>query len=130
MTNNDTTTAGQKVPSIFSQLVVMLATSTLQAMGKLVNPMTQKTEMNLQAASATIDLLDMLQQKTQGNLDTDEEHLLTDTLASLKMNYVETAKSAEEASDQEETPAADNEEKTPDVPDEKNKDPKFHKTYE
>ena len=68
----------------------MLAMSAIQQMGKLVDPGTGKAEINLEAAKATIDMLDMLEARTRGNLDAEETRLLKDTLMSLKMNYVET----------------------------------------
>jgi len=73
----------------FMHLVSMLAMSAIQQMGKLVDPQTGKAETNLDAAQATIDMLDMLELKTRGNLDAEETRLLKDTLMSLKMNYVE-----------------------------------------
>ena len=75
---------------LFMHLVSMLAMSAIQQMGKLVNPATGKAETNLEAAQATIDMLDMLFTKTKNNLDADEEKLMKETLASLKLNFVET----------------------------------------
>ncbi len=74
---------------LFMHLVSMLAMSAIQQMGKLVDPGTGKAEINLEAAQATIDMLDMLEARTRGNLDAEETRLLKDTLMSLKMNYVE-----------------------------------------
>ncbi|MBU0714638.1 MAG: DUF1844 domain-containing protein [Verrucomicrobia bacterium] len=74
---------------LFMHLVSMLAMSAIQQMGKLVDPNTGKSEINLEAAQATIDMLDMLEARTRGNLDAEETRLLKDTLMSLKMNYVE-----------------------------------------
>ena len=74
---------------LFMHLVSMLAMSAIQQMGKLVDPATGKAATNLDAAQATIDMLDMLFAKTKNNLDTDEEKLMKDTIMSLKMNYVE-----------------------------------------
>lgn len=93
MTDKDT--SEKQAPSLFSQLVIMFATSALQQMGKLVNPMTGKVEApNLEGAQATIDMLDMLAEKTRGNLDEQEARMLKDAAASLKMTYVETAQAA------------------------------------
>jgi hypothetical protein len=75
---------------MFMHLVSMLAMSAIQQMGKLVDPATGKAEINLEAAQATIDMLDMLLEKTKNNLDAEEARLLKDTLSSLKMNFVET----------------------------------------
>ena len=57
---------------LFMHLVSMLAMSAIQQMGKLVDPNTGKAEINLEAAQATIDMLDMLELKTRGNLDAED----------------------------------------------------------
>ncbi len=82
---------------LFGQLVMTLATSALQGMGKIVNPMTRKTETNLDAAQAAIDMLDMIEARTKGNLDNEEARFLKTTLADLKINYIETANKAPKA---------------------------------
>lgn len=90
---NDSSAANHK--TYFISLTTMLSMSALQQLGKLMNPLTRKTEINLEAAQGTIDMLDMLEAKTRGNLDAAEAKLLKDTLAMLKMNYVETATDSE-----------------------------------
>jgi hypothetical protein len=75
---------------MFQGLVISLAAATMQHLGKTLNPATHKIEKNLQAAQATIDMLDMLEAKTQGNRNDAESKLLKGVLAELKMNYVET----------------------------------------
>ena len=75
---------------LFINLVTMLSMSVMQQLGKLVNPAAGKAEVNLDAAQATIDTLDMLAAKTRGNLDKDEARIMQETLAMLKMNFVET----------------------------------------
>ena len=118
---------------LFIQLVVMLATSAMQQMGKLVNPALGKTEVNLEAAEASIDFLDMLRVKSAGNLDAQEERVLTDSLHSLRMDYWETRQAhAEEGGG---TPAAAPADKAPPAADAgqppgESKEPKFHKKYE
>ena len=82
---------------LFTHLITMLGMSAVQQLGKLKNPITDKTEINLQAAQATIDIIDMLEVKTKGNLGKDEEKLLKDTLSSLKLNYVETSENSQTA---------------------------------
>ncbi|MEO8449085.1 MAG: DUF1844 domain-containing protein [Gemmatimonadota bacterium] len=44
-----------------------------------------------QIAQTLIDTLGMLQEKTQGRLDADEEKLLTEVLTSLRFRFVQTA---------------------------------------
>jgi hypothetical protein len=123
---------------LFMNLVMMLASSAMQQMGKLVNPMTNKTEVNLEGAQVTIDLLTMIQTKTQGNLDKDEEKMLKDLLSALQLNYVESASAAPTADAKTEPVAgepakpADDGKVTPPpaAPDaDTKKDPKFRKSY-
>ena len=126
--------------ALFSHLIMMLATSALQQMGRIPNPMTQKTEMNLEAASATIDMLDMLQAKTQGNLDDEESQMLNEALTSLKMNFVEVQKATgaapaapPQAADEPLITPASAEPATPsDEPaaSDEDKKPKFQKKYD
>ena len=73
----------------FSQLILMFHAAAMQQMGKIKNPMTDKIERDLTAAQGSIDLLDMLHEKTKGNLTSDEERLLTTLLKELKLNYVD-----------------------------------------
>jgi len=80
----------QKHNELFQGLILSLAAGVMQHLGKTLNPMTQKIEKNLPAAQSTIDMLDMLEAKTAGNLDEAEAKLMTHVLAELKMNYVET----------------------------------------
>ena len=75
---------------MFQGLVISLAAATMQHLGKTLSPVTNKIEKNLPAAQATIDMLDMLEAKTQGNLSDNEAKLLKSILAELKLNYVET----------------------------------------
>ena len=90
---SDTSNAGQN-KALFAHLVISLAQSALMGLGKIVNPASQKAEVNLDAAQQAIDLLDMLEAKTKGNRDGDEDKMLSQTLSMLKLNYVETANAA------------------------------------
>lgn len=74
---------------LFMYLVGTFQSSAWIAMGKMKNPMTDKKEQNLDQASYYIDLLDMLQQKTKGNLTEYEEQLIIKTVSELKMNFIE-----------------------------------------
>jgi len=121
---------------LFSNLVMMLSTSVMQQLGKLVNPVTRKTELDLEGAQISIDVLSMLQEKTRGNLDKEEERLLANILSTLQMNYVETAQSAPPPKKEEkpdDKAAAKPEETAPKAEEAKDsaekKDPKFRKSY-
>ena len=134
MTEEQAMTSGEIHKSYFVQLVLMLSGSALQQLGKLVDPQSKKAQVNLEAAQATIDLLDMLEAKTKGNLDKEEERMLRDTLMSLKMNFVETmeAGGGEPApTGQTQPPPAAEEKKAEEIKpgSADGKEPKFHKKY-
>lgn len=80
----------QSNDQLFQGLVISLAAATMQHLGKTLNPLTNKVEKSLEAAQSTIDMLDMLEAKTKGNLGDTEARLLKNVLAELKLNYVET----------------------------------------
>ncbi len=66
-------------------------------MGKLTNPLTGKVERDLHQAKITVDMLGMIQKKTEGNLDENEERILDTVMLELQMNYVdETARAEKE----------------------------------
>lgn len=79
---------------LFQGLVLSLAQATMQHLGKVKNPLTDKMETNLDLARQSIDLLSVLSEKTKGNLSPDEEKLLKSVLRDLQLNYVDTAKDA------------------------------------
>jgi uncharacterized protein DUF1844 len=74
---------------LFILIVRTYEMAALQQMGKLKNPLTDALERNLEQAQFSIDLLDMLKSKTKGNLNDDESKFLENTLAQLKLNYVD-----------------------------------------
>ena len=73
----------------FMYLVGTFRSSAWIAMGNMKNPMTDKVEQNLDQASFYIDLLNMMQAKTKGNLSEYEEQMLINTVSELKMNFIE-----------------------------------------
>ena len=79
----------EKTQMMFIQLVSMFQGAALQQMGKLKNPVTEKVEKEMQQAQLSIDVLDMLKEKSRGNLSPDEERFLTGVLQDLKLNYVD-----------------------------------------
>lgn len=80
----------------FASLVLSLSTSALMhlgvAPGQESSEGEQKREINRAAASQVIDILEMLREKTRGNLEGDESDLLVRVLHDLHMRYVESAK--------------------------------------
>jgi len=82
-------TPEQKQQALFLQLVVMFQQAAWSHMGKLPNPVTQKIERDLEQARMSIDMLGMLQARTQGNLKDEETRMLEHILRELKLNYVD-----------------------------------------
>jgi len=72
----------------FATFIFSLNSSALVHLGVIDDPATnQKTE-NLPLAKQTIDILGILDEKTKGNLTDDEDKLLTNILADLRLMYV------------------------------------------
>ncbi|MBP1655186.1 MAG: hypothetical protein H6Q28_1742 [Bacteroidetes bacterium] len=79
----------EQYAALFGQLVAMLHFAAMQQMGKIKNPVTDAIERNLEGARHTIDTLDMLQERTRGNLSPEEAQFLKQTLQELKLNFVD-----------------------------------------
>jgi hypothetical protein len=73
----------------FISLVMMLASACWQQIGKIPNPMTGKIEKELEHAQVTIEILVMLKEKTKGNLNEEEDRLLSNTVSDLQLNYAD-----------------------------------------
>ena len=134
MNDNHAYTQEEINKALFTQLIMMFATSAMQQMGKLVNPATKKADVDLEAAQSTIDVLDMLEAKTKGNLDKDEAQMLKEAVASLKLTFVETMQQAPTAPAAPEQPAEKPGIVTPPGAGEGKKEAdenarRFHKTY-
>lgn len=69
--------------------VFSLSSSALVHLGEIPEPETNRTIVDLAIAKQIIDTLGMLQEKTKGNLDHDEEALLKSVLYDLRMRYVQ-----------------------------------------
>jgi hypothetical protein len=80
--------APEMPPASFEMLLTTLATEALVALGQIPHPATGKPEPNLDQAKFFIDTLDILHQKTQGNLTKFEEQALDDLLHQLRMTFV------------------------------------------
>ena len=78
----------KKEERLFLYLVSTFKTSAMVALGKMENPMTNKTQINLEQASYYVDLLDMLQSKARGNMSQYEEQMLINTVSELKMEII------------------------------------------
>ena len=79
----------------FLDMVGLFGTQAMIALGKLANPATGKAGKNMAAARLFIDTLEMLEKKTQGNLNSDETKVLQATLTDLRLMFVEESKAPE-----------------------------------
>lgn len=76
-------------PASFDVLVTMLFTQAMATLGHLPNPATGKAEVNKPYAKHYIDTLEMLGEKTKGNLTDEEQKVLSDALHAMRMAYVD-----------------------------------------
>lgn len=89
---------GDMPPADMSSLISMLATQAFYGLGLIRTHEEQKEiYVDLGMAKYNIDLLDVLNEKTQNNLSDDEQKLLTDTLSQLRMAFVQIAQQVKQA---------------------------------
>lgn len=79
---------GSGIPVTFSSFVISLGSSSMMLMGEQLDPQQPPMPANLPQAKDIIDLLSVLEQKTTGNLTTEEQAVLRDMLYALRMKYV------------------------------------------
>jgi hypothetical protein len=72
----------------FSTFVFSLNASALVHLGAIEDPASKAKVKNLPMAKQTIDILSMLEEKTKGNLNKDEENILKNILYDLRIAYV------------------------------------------
>jgi len=86
--------AGSELSSIdFSTFVLSLSTTALYQMGLVEEPGSdERVEPDLLLAQQTLDTLEMLQRKTRGNLEPEEQKLFESLLYELRLRFVEVSK--------------------------------------
>lgn len=89
MAEVQTTTQSGEMTQRFIEFVMMQAQNAALFLGQIPNPQTGEAEVNLEVARMFIDQLVMIQEKTRGNLTTEESTVLRNALASLQMAFVE-----------------------------------------
>ena len=97
-----------KNTQLFMGLCSSLVTQAWMQLGKIKNPMTDKVETDLDAASLTIDMLGMLKDKTKSNISDDESKIIDQSINELRMNYIAAKDADKESTSKDET----NEEET------------------
>ena len=78
----------QSGPIDFGSFLLSLATTTLVHLGDVPDPSGAKPEPNIPAARQMIDILAMLQEKSEGNRTAEETKLLDDILYELRMRVL------------------------------------------
>jgi len=86
-----------KADKNFQLLIDLLARNAAALMGGIPDPATGQAYLDLEGAHEMIDMLDMLRDKTRGNLAPEEESLLSEVVGSLKLSYLEVSKAAANA---------------------------------
>jgi hypothetical protein len=84
---------------LFDMLISQSVYGVWIALGKMKNPVTDKTEVDLRSASLQIDMLEMINSKMEASLDENEKQYIDKILSELKMNFVEEKKKEEHSSD-------------------------------
>ena len=109
----------------FIEFVMMQAQQAALFLGRIPHPQTGKTEVHLEAAKLFIDHLEMIREKTRGNLTNEETEILANILSDLQLSFVQATKAAGEPAAAE--PATPPVEDAPPSDDEGKK--KFTKSY-
>jgi Domain of unknown function (DUF1844) len=85
--------APKRAPA-FETLVRSLGQNAAMLLGGYADPRTGQPVLDLEGAREMIDMLDVLREKTKGNLAAEEDTLLLDVLGNLKLAFMEMAKAA------------------------------------
>lgn len=83
---------GEAIKVDFSTFIFSLFSSALIQLGDMADPITGAMDPNLTSAKQTIDIIDILRLKTQGNLTEEEGNLLENASAELKWKYLDALK--------------------------------------
>ncbi|HQI82008.1 MAG TPA: DUF1844 domain-containing protein [Deltaproteobacteria bacterium] len=83
---------GEPLAIDFTTLVMSFASAAMISMGRVPEPATGTIHRDLATAQQNIDILTLLQEKTRGNLNADEERLMDQILYELRMSFVEAMK--------------------------------------
>ena len=98
MSEAESQTAGDELkfpPPTFQLLAAQFATQAMMELGEVQNPITGKSEVSLPRAKFTIDMLQIIKDKTQGNLSPEELQYLDGALYELRMRFMQKQKGDE-----------------------------------
>jgi Domain of unknown function (DUF1844) len=89
MAEVQTSTYSGELAQRFIEFVMMQAQQASLFLGRIPNPQSGKTEVLLEPAKLFIDQLEMIREKTRGNLTNQESEILNSVLSDLEMAYVQ-----------------------------------------
>jgi hypothetical protein len=100
MNNDDFSNASREevMAALFANMVIQNTNMAFMFLGRIPNPETGKSAVDLEAAKFFIDQIEMLEVKTKGNLNKQEEGILKQSLTSVRMAFVEATNQAKNQS--------------------------------
>lgn len=88
--------ADTRDPASFVSFVMSIASNAASALGMMEHPVTHQREVDVELGKHWIDVLGMLEKKTDGNLSPAEKRMLSGLLGDLRMQYVSLANSPQQ----------------------------------
>ena len=89
--------ADARDPASFVSFLMSIASNAASALGMMEHPVTHQREVDVELGKHWIDILGMLQKKTEGNLTPQEKRMLEGLLGDLRMQYVSLVNSPQKA---------------------------------
>jgi len=80
--------ADARDPASFVSFIMSIASNAASALGMMEHPVTHQRDVDIELGKHWIDVLGMMQRKTEGNLTPQERRMLEGLLADLRMQYV------------------------------------------
>ena len=90
--SKETESAGSLSPMDFSTFILSLASTAMVNLGIVDDVITEKHDVDLQAARQLIDIIGVLEEKTRGNLSESEDKLVKSLLYDLRVQYCDAQK--------------------------------------
>lgn len=79
---------GEQFPAPdFSSFIFSISTTVLMDLGEIEHPIDKEKKVNIKMAKHSIDVLDMIKDKTKGNLSEQEAALIENIVTDLKLRY-------------------------------------------
>jgi hypothetical protein len=75
----------------FAELINMIAMQAIVGFGGMTGPGGERIPPNLEIAKHYVDMLQVLEDKTRGNLTEDEKKLLDQVIYEIRMRYIQSA---------------------------------------